>query len=110
MPEDEKNDDKATETEADEETGQKEGLPPLPAASFSTFLQGLAGQCLIALGAIENPMTGKREPDLQQAKYSIDLMQIMEEKTKGNLDDDEDKRLQQLLYDLRMRYVEACRT
>ena len=108
MPDDEKRTDEATH-EPDEAAAERD-RPPLPVASFTTFLQGLAGQCLIALGVLPNPATGEKGADLEQAKYSIDLMQIIEEKTKGNLTDEEQKLLGGLLYDLRMRYVDACRT
>jgi Domain of unknown function (DUF1844) len=83
--------------------------PPLPEPSLKTFVSGLAGQVAINLGLFENPATGKKEVSLEQAKYSIDLLQILVEKMKGNLTDEEDKLMQTILYDLRMRYMEACR-
>ena len=82
---------------------------PLPEPSLKTFVSGLAGQVLINLGLFDNPITGKRQVDLEQAKYSIDLLQILQDKMKGNLTDEEDKLMSAILYDLRMRYVEACR-
>jgi hypothetical protein len=82
---------------------------PLPEPSLKTFVSGLAGQVLINLGLFENPLTGKREADLEQAKYSIDLLQILQDKMRGNLTDEEAKLISAILYDLRMRYVEACR-
>ncbi len=82
---------------------------PLPEPSLKTFVSGLAGQVLINLGLFDNPMTGKRQVDLEQAKYSIDLLQILQDKMKGNLTDEESKLMSAILYDLRMRYVEACR-
>jgi len=89
----------------DETTGTR---PPLPEPSLKTFLSGIAGQVLINLGLFENPATGERERDLEQAKYSIDLIAILQDKTRGNLTDEEDKLFKTILYDLRMRYVEAC--
>jgi hypothetical protein len=100
--------DQDQDASAEKDTGQDR--KPLPAASFTTFLQGLAGQCLISLGAVENPVTRKRERDLEQAKYTIDLIQIIEDRTRGNLSDDENRLLQGILYNLRMRYVDACRS
>ena len=91
------------------ENEKKPGRPPLPEPSLKTFVSGLAGQVLINLGLFENPVTGKREADLEQAKYSIDLLQILQDKMKGNLTDEEAKLISAILYDLRMRYVEACR-
>ncbi len=83
--------------------------PPLPEPSLRTFVSGMAGQVLISLGLFENPATGKKESDLQQAKYSIDLLQILYDKMQGNLTDEEEKLMSSILYDLRMRYVESAR-
>jgi hypothetical protein len=88
---------------------KKAERPPLPEPSLKTFVSGLAGQVLINLGLFDNPLTGKRQTDLEQAKYSIDLLQILKDKMKGNLTDEEEKLMNAILYDLRMRYVEACR-
>ena len=81
----------------------------LPEPSLKTFISGLAGQVLISLGLFDNPVTGKRAVELEQAKYSIDLLQILKDKMQGNLTDEEEKLIGTILYDLRMRYVEACR-
>ncbi len=85
------------------------GRPPLPAASLKTFISGLAGQVLINLGLFDNPATGRKEMNLEAAKYSIDLLQILHDKMKGNLTEEEEKLMNVMLYDLRTRYVEACR-
>jgi hypothetical protein len=87
----------------------KSDRPSLPEPSLKTFVSGLAGQVLINLGLFDNPLTGKRQVDLEQAKYSIDLLQILQDKMQGNLTDEEAKLMSAILYDLRMRYVEACR-
>lgn len=84
-------------------TGQKK----LPPASFLGFISGLATQTLMQLGEIENPFSGGKVVDLEAARYSIDLLGILEEKTKGNLSPDEERYLKAALYDLRMRYVSA---
>jgi hypothetical protein len=89
--------------------GSQSEHPPLPEPSLKTFVSGLAGQVLINLGLFDNPLTGKRETNLEQAKYSIDLLQILNDKMQGNLTDEEAKLISAILYDLRMRYVEACR-
>ena len=91
---------------ADQEPQTK--APPAK-VDFSVFLASIAGQALISLGQVENPITKKRETDLQQAKNSIDLLQVLKDKTKGNLTEQEQKYLNSLLYDLRMRYVAANR-
>ncbi len=80
---------------------------PLPKADFITFVTGLGTQALISLGAMGEPAgSGRPQADVEQAKYYIDLLQVMKDKTKGNLTDTEDKYLDSLLYDLRMRYVD----
>ena len=81
----------------------------LPKADFITFMTGLGTQALVSMGAMNGPAgTGEPQKDIEQAKYYIDLLQVMKEKTKGNLTDTEEKYLDSLLYDLRMRYVTAA--
>lgn len=82
---------------------------PLPAANFTQFITGLATQALMQLGDVENPLTGEKEIDLEQAKYTIDLLHILEEKTKGNLPDEESRILRGLLDDLHWRFVKASK-
>jgi hypothetical protein len=93
----------------DADTRREEEQPPLPEPSLKTFVSGLAGQVLINLGLFDNPATGTKEVSLEHAKYSIDLLQILYDKMKGNLTEEEDQLMRTMLYDLRMRYVEANR-
>ena len=79
-----------------------------PEADFSSFVAGLATQALIHLSDMENPVTKERGPDLAAARYHIDLLGVLAEKTKGNLTPDEEKGLASVLTDLRMRYVELA--
>lgn len=81
--------------------------PPLPEANFASFIATLQFQTLVALGEVPNPATEKADRDLPQAKYLIDTLGIMQEKTKGNLTDDEKRALDAILYDMRMRFVNA---
>ena len=76
-----------------------------PEARFDVFLSGLAMEALIALGDMAHPVTRKKAANLPHAKYLIDLIGILEEKTKGNLSADEEKLLTDALYQLRMRYL-----
>ncbi len=80
----------------------------MPPADFLHFVSGMAAQILMQLGAIENPLAGEKAVDLAAARYSIDILQMFEEKTKGNLTPDEKKYLSSALHDLRMRFVEAA--
>jgi hypothetical protein len=75
---------------------------------FVEFLAGLAQQALMQLGEIESPFTGQREVDLQGARYTIELLGILQAKTKGNLAAEEDAALKNVLRDLKMRYVEIA--
>ena len=93
------------------ENGDKARRGPreLPEATFAGFVNALAGQALIHLGMAPNPVNGKAELSPDEAKYSIDLLQIIRDKTSGNLSDEEERLITGVLYDLRMRYVNAMR-
>ena len=91
-----------------EKSTQKD-LPRIPEASFSLFVSSLVTQALFSLGEVENPFSKTIEQNLDQAKFTIDTLQIIKDKTSGNLTDDETKLLETALYDLRMRYVEKSK-
>jgi hypothetical protein len=76
---------------------------------FSTFLVSLASSALIHLGESPHPDTGAKEVSLPHAQQTIDLLALLEEKTKGNLSAEEGKLLQALLRDLRLRFVGAAK-
>lgn len=77
--------------------------------TFSTFLISLSTQALMLLGEIPNPATGRMETDLTGVQELIDLIGMLQEKTRGNLDTAETQLTDNILYDLRMRYVEKVR-
>lgn len=83
--------------------------PPLPPASFEMMIEQYVTQILLALGAIEHPATGQRQRDLELAKHYIDLLAILETKTKGNLSKEEEELLSTALYQMRMNYVTIAR-
>ncbi|MBN2831529.1 MAG: DUF1844 domain-containing protein [Candidatus Omnitrophica bacterium] len=85
------------------EEEKKDFIPPSP--DFSFFVTTLSLQTSIVLGQIANPATNKAEEDLVQAKFLIDTLGMLEEKTKGNLNPDESKLLENLLYELRSVYL-----
>lgn len=74
-------------------------------ANFTQFIGGFAVQTLVHLGRMSNPVTNATSVDLPNAKYSIDILSILQEKTKGNLTPEESEYLSNLLRDLRMEYV-----
>ncbi|MBU1087737.1 MAG: DUF1844 domain-containing protein [Candidatus Omnitrophica bacterium] len=81
----------------------------MPPVDFNLFISSLGMQALMGLGEIENPISNKKEPSLPQAKYLIDTLGMVEEKTKGNLNDQEKQMLEQMLFQLRMKYVELSK-
>jgi hypothetical protein len=89
----------------EEETPEQE--IPLPEINFINFLFSLSTSALIQLGEIQDPVTQKATKNLPLAKQTIDLIIMLREKTKGNLTPDEEKLMENILYDLRIRYVKA---
>jgi len=100
--------DSEKEVDGRSESAQKD-IPKIPEASFSLFMSSLVTQALISLGEVENPFSKKSDQNLDQAKFTIDTLEIIREKTKGNLNEDETKLLDTALYDLRMRYIEKSK-
>lgn len=80
-----------------------------PSIDFATFVLSLSHSALMHLGEAPHPETNKIEANLPLAKQNIDLLVLFEEKTKGNLTGDEERLLAQVLFDLRMRYVERAK-
>lgn len=82
----------------------KEEAQPIE-VSFGLFITGLMMEALISLGDLENPVTHKKETNIQHAKLLIDTLEMLQKKTKNNLTKDEEDALNSMLYDLRMRFV-----
>lgn len=78
-------------------------------ASFVNFLSSLATNAAASLGAVPHPATGQRALDLDSAKYWLDILSMLKEKTAGNLHPKEQRLLDGLLTDLRMQYVHLVR-
>jgi len=74
--------------------------------NFALFLSTLAMQAYVAVGEMPDPQTNKKNENLQQAQYMIDVLSLIEEKTKGNLNQEEESMLSSILYELRMKFVE----
>lgn len=98
-----------------EETAQPEAKAPAAAADaagappidFHTFVLSLGSSALLHLGELERPGAGGPEINLPMAKHTIDILGMLQEKTRGNLTPEEAKLMESLLYDLRLRFVEA---
>lgn len=85
------------------------GERDIPPADFISLVNAVALQAMFALGGVEDPETKKRYVDLEAAKYHIDTLGMLEEKTKGNLTAEESDFLSRALYDLRTGFVEISR-
>jgi hypothetical protein len=80
--------------------------PPTQAIDFYTFLLSLGSSAFIHLGDAPHPEDGSAQENLLLAKQTIDIIGMLEEKTRGNLTPEEEKFLENLLVDLRLRYVQ----
>lgn len=95
------------QTEAEKQaSGAQSGAPgELPPPSWETLVGMMATQAFMYLGGYVDPRTNRPMVDLEAARHQIDLLGVLEEKTKGNLTDDETKQLAGIIYELRMQYV-----
>lgn len=84
-------------------------MPELPKLDFPTFVLSLTSSVLVHLGEIPEPETGQNMTNLPVAKQTIDILSMLEQKTAGNLDPQEDKLLKDMLFELRMKYVQKVR-
>jgi hypothetical protein len=87
-----------------EKVTQGEAIPNI---TFSSFIYSLSSTCLIHLGEIPEPVSGTYQKNLALAKQTIDLLEILSEKTKGNLTPEEEGLLKTSLMELRIRYIKA---
>ncbi|NLA74842.1 MAG: DUF1844 domain-containing protein [Deltaproteobacteria bacterium] len=96
-------------SDAQEENRPKDvpKAPPLPEVNFNSLIFSLSSSALLHLGEIADPQTGEKREDLPMAKHSIDIVSMLKEKSRGNLDDEEQKFIDSMLTDLRLRYVKA---
>jgi len=92
----------APETEAKAAADEEVQLPEV---NFSTFIFSLSSSALLHFGEIPDPSSGNKKKNLAMAKHTIDILAMLDEKTRGNLSRDEEQLFKNILYDLRMRYV-----
>jgi hypothetical protein len=88
----------------------KEPPRSLPPADFATLVLSLGSSAVMYLGQEDGPDGKKTTRNLPMAKHAIDLLTVLEQKTKGNLSSEEEQILESLLFDLRLRYVELLKT
>jgi len=82
---------------------------PLPPVDFSNLILSLSTSALIHLGQVPDPISNKTDKNIEMAKHTIDVIDMLKEKTKGNLTDNEQKLIDAVLFDLRMRYVNIAK-
>jgi Domain of unknown function (DUF1844) len=75
---------------------------------FSTFILSLSTSALVHLGELPDPVTSEKGTNLQLAKQTIGVIELLKEKTKGNLTNEEEKLIDTVLYDIRLKYVKAA--
>lgn len=81
----------------------------LPLIDLPTFILSLSHSALMHLGEAPSPEDGRIERNLPLAKQNLDLLLLLEEKTRGNLTGDEERLLSQVIFDVRMRYLEVVK-
>ncbi|MBC8481603.1 MAG: DUF1844 domain-containing protein [Planctomycetes bacterium] len=97
----------AAQEKVEKQEAEQQKRGPLPKGDFIALVSLLATQAMFALGLIQMEKE-KKEPDLDMAKYNIDMLEALEEKTKGNLTEDEEKGIQNTLSQLQMAYVKIA--
>jgi len=99
----------AAQEEVEKKEKQEEEKPrgPLPEGNIAALISMLATQALFAMGLLQIKGQEERKPDLEMAKYNIDMLETLEEKAKGNLSGEEEKVLQSTLSQVRMAYVKV---
>ncbi len=96
------------ETDKTKTPEEKQARGPLPKGNFAALISMLMTQALFALGLLQIKGQEQRQPDLELAKYNVDMLETLQEKTKGNLAEAEEKVLADTINDLRMAYVKVA--
>jgi len=87
----------------------RNGKCVMPSVTFPAFIMSLNTSVLYHLGEIPDPVTGKKQTDFDLARHGIETLMLLQEKTKGNLTSDEEGMLKGILYDVKMRFVNAVK-
>ena len=88
--------------------GESQSATQLPKIDFSMLIFSLNSSVMVHLGILEDPGTGQKVKNLPLAKQTIDILSMLEEKTRGNLTKQEEEMLKHILYDLRLMYVKEA--
>ena len=98
-------DDQETKDQEEQTDSSKEKKTESFQIDFSTFIMSLTSSAFYHLGDMPDPSTGKKEVNLPAVQQTIDMLIMLREKTKGNLKEDEEKLIEQLIYELQVKYV-----
>ncbi len=90
-------------TKTENPPGQE--TPPRPSIDFPSYILSYYTQGLVLLGEVPNPYTNKKEEDIEAARHTIEILSLLEQKTKGNLSGEEQQLLGSVLYELRMKFM-----
>ena len=91
------------------EVPDREGRCVMPEVTFSTFVMSLNTSVLYHLGELPDPETGKTVLNIDLARHAIDTLVVLEQKTKGNLSEEESELMKNILYDVKMRFVNVVK-
>lgn len=95
-----------TDTKYAEAAKEFEASGPLPKVDMATFILSLSSSALVHMGEVPEPESGTIQTNLPLARHTIDVLAMLEEKTKGNLNSDEARLFRDILFELRMKYVQ----
>ena len=87
----------------------EDGQCTMPEVTFSAFVMSLNTSVLFHLGELADPETGQKTMNAELARHAIDTLVVLDQKTKGNLTDEEAELLKNILYDVKMRFVKAVK-
>ena len=108
LPDEKESDKKQNDGDSPQEEKTDERREPLQ-INFETFVVSIHTSAMMYLGTLPNPIDGTKKKDLPLAKQNIDILEMLQDKTKGNLSNDEEKLLSAALYDVRMKYIEQSK-
>ena len=90
-------------------SAEKKKKSPLPKVDFNTFVLSLSSSVMVHLGEVNDPGTGESGQDLDMARHTIDMLDMLEKKTKGNLDPDEERLMKNVLFEMRMKFIQKTK-